>query len=398
MKKRVLSFVLAIALAANVFGMAACSNGGSGQADGDNLVKGISKADYESMSADDLLAKIVSDTSNVSVEEYVDLVSTLGYVEIQDSEDDPYNISLNSENKTKEALDKLESTAVPSLDQYLDQMINSSIPQVRGFAASNIFSMIGGVSDENLEKVKPLFENETDPYVLWCLTRAVSNEMKNADVAAFIYKMAESDNFKLRIQAALAIGNSWSKGVDGTVEKIIEMMDDENDYVKACAIGHAGQLDDNAVIAPLEKILKNKSMKDFHDEAVTSLVAMWYDYPFHESTNEKAYKVTMNYLNATPRTEDIPAWTAVGSFNNKADDKYKAWKKKAKYFDTDKLYTTMVNILKDKNANWLGRSAAIKAIKTHCPDKFKSLKSVVKGLKDDKAELLQKSYEDESKK
>ena len=58
----------------------------------------------------------------------------------------------------------------------------------------------------------------------------------------------------------------------------------------------------------------------------------------------------------------------------------------------------MVDVIKDGNANWLGRTSAIDVVKNHCSDKqFKDLKSVVDGLTDTNAKHIQSSYEKNSK-
>lgn len=103
----------------------------------------------------------------------------------------------------------------------------------------------------------------------------------------------------------------------------------------------------------------------------------------------------LDYLKTEPRSQDIPSWQAVGSFSTKADEPYKAWKKKAKYFNTNELYKVLIAYIKDENANWLGKTPAIKEILLHCPGKEKDLKKVVYGLKDSKASLIQEAYEKE---
>ena len=107
----------------------------------------------------------------------------------------------------------------------------------------------------------------------------------------------------------------------------------------------------------------------------------------------------MDYLKKTPRTDKVPAWTAVGSFKTTStQSSFTEWKQKATYFNTDEVYNVMVDILKDGNANWLGRTAAIDVIKAHCTqEQFDSLKAIVDGLTDSKASLVQSSYENKAK-
>ncbi len=395
--KSLTAILLALAL---VLSFAACGKKGDKEEDttaavsGDTLVEGLSKEEYDSMTADDLLARI-ADINNVTADEYAWLISTYAYTDIVDEEDDAYYMGL-ADCITDEALDAIEYEAKPALSDYIDKLLESKVPQVRGYGVSQ-FSSLFGVSDSNISRAKELLSTEEDNYVLYCATKALSNEMKtDTDIAAFIFKMADADYFKLRVQAANAIGNSWSKGVDGTVDKIIEMMNDENQDVRSAACRYAGKLADDKIVDPLVTILNNDDDADLHGDCITSLVTMWYDYPFHENTSEKAYKATMDYFRRTPRSEEVPSWTAVGSFKPKAttDDSYDKWKAKATYFDTDEVYEVMVDILKDENANWLGRTSAIEVIKSHCSkEQFDSLKSIVDGLTDSDADLIKSSYE-----
>ena len=107
----------------------------------------------------------------------------------------------------------------------------------------------------------------------------------------------------------------------------------------------------------------------------------------------------MDYLKKTPRTEKVPAWTAVGAFKTTStQDSFTKWKEKATYFNLDEVYNVMVDIIKDGNANWLARTSAIDVIKSHCSkEKFDGLKAVIDGLTDSKASQVKSSYENKAK-
>ncbi len=394
MKKisKILAIVLALVL---VFSFAACGKKAEtpSPAADDSLVEGLTKAEYDSMTAEQLLKKGVKDVNNVSADEYYWLISTYAYVDIVDDEDDAYYMGL-ADNITDEAINSIEYEAEPALSEYIGRTLESKSPQVRGYGVSQIDSLFG-VSDSNLDLAKNLINTETDNYVLYCAMKALSNELaSDPAIAEFAFKMADADYFKLRVQAACAFGNSWSKGVDGVVDKIIAMMNDENQDVRSAACRNCGDLEDEAVIDPLVSILNNDAEYELHGDCIEALVDLWYDYPFYECTSEKAYKATMDYLRKTPRSENVPYWTSVGSFKVKAEDDYDEWRAKATYFNPDEVYEVMVDIIKDGNANWLGRSSAIDEVKAHCSaEQFASLKPIIDGLTDSDASLLQSSYE-----
>lgn len=381
MKKVLSVLIVAMLLISGLFVLTGCNKKEDSK---ENL-------DYANMTAEDLLSRI-KDKENVTTEEYISLVSTYSNVEIKD------DMTLEK-NITDEAIKSLDSKAKPSLDSYLETLLNNEAPQVRGYGISLVTSLTG-VSSKNLELAKNLIKTEKDPYVLYKATDALSNEArKDKEVADFLIKMASHENAKIRQEAAVALGNSWSKGVDGAVDTIIKLMNDKDEDVRKTACRYSGKLADESVIEPLVKILNNADDADIHGSCIDGLVYLWYDYPFFENTSEKAYKATMDYLKKTPRTEKVPAWTAVGAFKTTStQDSFKTWKQKATYFNLDEVYNVMVDIIKDENASYLARTSAIDVIKSHCSEeKFKELKSVVDGLTDSKASQVKSSYENKAK-
>ena len=386
--KKLLSIILAVVvLMSSLFILTGCDNNNNNGDNEENM-----NIDYKNMTAEDLLSKIVKDRNKVTVDEYVKLISTYSNVEIKE------DLTID-DNITDEALDEIDSKAAPKLADYLEKLLTSEYPQVRGYGISLIYSLTG-VSDKNIELAKNLIKDETNTYVLYKATKALSNEAKSApEIAEFLKKMAKHENATIRAAAASALGNYWSKGVDGAAETIIMLMKDSDTEVRKIACKNAGDLGDESVIEPLVGILNNADDADLHGSCIEGLVSLWYDYPSFRNTSEKAYNATMDYLKKTPRTEKIPAWTAVGSFKTtSSQNSFTEWKQKATYFNTDDIYNIMVDIIKDADASYLARTSAIDVIKSHCSEeKFKELKSVVDGLSDSKAKQVISSYDNKAK-
>ena len=385
--KKILSIFLVITLLfSGIFILTGCENKKGD--DNSNIPENI---DYANMTQEDLLSHI-KDRENVTVDEYVWLISTYSYVDIKD------DLTLEK-NITDEAIKAIESKAKPSQEKYIEKLIKSQSPQVRGYGLS-LMPSLTGISSKNLELAKELIKNETNNYVLYQATKALSNEAKNSkEIADFLIKMAEHQNAKIRTAAAGALGNSWSEGVEGAVQTVIKLMNDTDKDVRKAACRNAGKLNDESVIEPLVQILNNPDDADIHGSCIEGLVTLWYDYPFFKKTSEKAYNATMDYLKKTPRTDKVPAWTAVGTFKTTStQNAFTEWKQKATYFNTDEIYNIMVDIIKDGNANSLARTSAIDVIKAHCSeDKFKELKSVIDGLSDSKASQVKSAYENKNK-
>ena len=385
--KKILSIFLVITLLfSGIFILTGCEN--KKEDDNSNIPESI---DYANMTQEDLLSHI-KDRENVTVDEYVWLISTYSYVNIKD------DLTLEK-NITDEAIKAIASNAKPSQEKYIEKIIKSESPQVRGYALTLMPSLIG-VSSKNLELAKELIKNETNDYVLYQATKALSNEAKSGkEIADFLIKMAEHQNAKIRTAAAGALGNSWSEGVEGAVQTVIKLMNDTDKDVRKVACRNAGKLNDESVIEPLVQILNNSDDADIHGSCIEGLVTLWYDYPFFKKNSEKAYNATMDYLKKTPRTDKVPAWTAVGSFKTTStQSSFTEWKQKATYFNTDDLYNIMVDIIKDENANYLSRTSAIDIVKAHCSEEqFNSLEEIVNSLTDKKAAIVKSSYESKKK-
>ena len=359
----------------------------------DSIVPGLTKEEYKGLTAEGLIEKAaIKNMEAVTADEYYWLISTYAYVDIVDDPEDMHNMVL-AENVTGEALRSIPTKARPDAKEYIDRLLESEYPQLRGYGMSLMSSMFG-VSDADLDRAKALLETEEDPYVLYCAITALSNEQKTDDaIRDFAFRMAESDNPKLRLKAALSCGSAWSEGVEGCAEKLTALMNDENVDVKKTACAYAGGINDPTVIPVLKEILMDPEQAQFHSDAVRGLCDLWWDYPFMEDTNEEAYNVTMEYFKQTPRSSDIPNFSAVGQLKTVAADKYDAWKEKAAYFDTDDLYTTMEDIIKDPDANWISRTAAVGVIKVNCADKFDGLKATIDSLDDGHADFVKDEYE-----
>lgn len=382
--KKFLTFILVIGM---VFSLAACG--------GDKKENGTTskKLDYANMTADDLL-KDIKDQQNVTLDEFVALVSTYSYVTITD------DLELE-DNITTEAIKKLKENGaqLPSPSEYVEPLLKSEAPQVRGYAISNVGSLLG-VSDSHIAAAKEMLKNEKDPYVICRVVRALANEGgKDADIGAFLLNAAKSENSKVRRETAMAIGSSWNKDLDGAVDTMITLMSDSDNDVRSKAYEYAGGLGDEKIIEPIVIMLNNPEDAQLHGNGIDSLNKLWYDFPFHEKTSEAAYRATMDYFKTTPRTRDVPSWTAISSLKNKNDSHYDEWRAKATYFNEDEFAQIMTEIIKDTDAISFARSGAVDNIAAHCSkETFNSLAAVIDGLTDKDAKSIQDTYKSQAEK
>ena len=387
--KKLLALILAIGM---TFSLAACGGDKTGQ-DGD-VKQETKKIDYANMTEDDLIKEFINDEQNITLDEFVNLASTYSYATINDK------LELD-ENITDKAIKKLKdnNATLPAAKEFVEPLLKSDSPQVRGYAFSNIGTFFGA-SDSHKAAAKEILKTEKDPYVIKCAVRALGNEGgKDAEIGKFLLDAAKNENAVVRRQAAVALGSTWNKTLDGAVDAEIELMKDSDNEVRKAAYEYAGHLCDDRVVAPISEMLKNEADADLHSSGVRGLVWLWYDYPAHENTSEAAYRATMDYLKTTPGNDKVPAWAAVTSFTSKSEKNYAAWREKATYFNTDELYEVMLGLVKNENLGRMTRGYACKPVAAHCTrEQFEAFGEDVKALTDKNAKFIQDEYENQAKK
>lgn len=403
--KKIIAVLLAIVLVLSIGVLAACNKDTDDPTNNQNQstekpaetkkntkAGDISEADYASMTADDLLAKI-ADKDHVTADEYVALVSTLRFAPIKD---DANNREIKiDKNITTDAIKAISDSAKPDVSTYFKTLLESEYPQVRAQAYEEIASV--STSTEEFTLGVQHLDTEEDPLVICtALSRIGDSLYINDAIRAYAYKATESDNFKVRTSAAYAIGGLLNGKDEDAAAKLLEMMQDENTYVVKAAIFGLGVLKKEQALDALTEFLMDDSKADVHYECLVALNNFWYSsvsMPPVE-TQEKAYRAVMDYYAKKPRTKDIPYWMGLSSFSSECIG-YEKWKENATYFDSAEVYTIMADLIADPDAFWMLRTNAIKVVKTQCTaDQFKQLKTVVDGLTDDKADSMRSAYND----
>ena len=386
--KKILAFILALGM---VFSLTAC--GGENTGKGNKTKQETKKIDYENMTEDDLIKEFIKDEQNITLDEFVNLASTYSYATINNK------LELD-ENITDKAIKKLRDNKakLPAAKEFVEPLLKSDAPQVRGYAFSNIATFFGA-SDSHKASAKEILKTEKEPYVIKCAVKALGNEGgKDAEIGKFLLDAAKNKNAVVRRQAAVALGSTWNKTLNGAVDAEIELMKDSDKEVRKAAYEYAGLLGDDRVVAPISEMLKNEADADLHSSGVRGLVWLWYDYPSHENTSEAAYRATIDYFKTTPGSDKVPAWAAVTSFTNKSEKNYAAWKKKATYFNTDELYEVMLGLVKNENLGRMTRGYACKPVAVHCTkEQFEAFGEVVNALTDKNAKFIQDEYQKQAK-
>ena len=248
----------------------------------------------------------------------------------------------------------------------LKQLMSNASPQVRGQAITASTGKLFGAKDSEVSNDLSTLMNEKDPYVIKCGVEALSNELKHPEVAKFVLAQLENESPFVRRKVAIAVGNSWSKGVDGVKEAALKLMADKDDNTRKLILSGVGKLGDESFVPELVKVLDDPAQEKFHGDAIRGLSTMWLDYPFHKNTCKAAYDATMNYYKKTPRTNKVPSWAGIAAFSTVAEKEIGAWKAKATYFKPAEFAKVLTDVVNDPEVNWLATAPAAKAIKALC--------------------------------
>ena len=369
--KKILLAVLLVAILL----LSACVSALGASADG------ITAEEYASMTPEELLAKLdFANPEDLTAEEYIRLADTYRFVEI----DYQKLVLTNTWSITDQVRENLVKFSAADHPEYMPMLMGSEYPQVRAVGYEQVFGVLGADADD-LDAAVNALAAETDPYCLYVAVKGVGNEMRTRkEIADFIFRMADHENPLIRKRAAKYIGSRLAAEVEGTTEKIIAMMADEDQDVRGAACQVAGDQQNEAVIEPLVAILNNPEEAKIHWAAVYGLSTLWLDYPYHEHASEAAYRATMDYYSAGPRTGDVPAWAGISGFNMINDRKFSEWPGKGTWFDADAFFSVMADVIADPDMNRLGKEPAMKAILALCPEKWPELEAVMGGVEDEK--------------
>jgi len=348
--------------------------------------------DYANMTEDDLVKDLI-DKESLTEEEVLWLDSTFRYVEFDKFLNLPSCISYKAFDLLNDKGVKYEFS-----EKNIETLLKSKYPQLRVRAMEHMFSFFG-LSDEHKEMVKELVKTETEPAVIKEAIAILGNSGNDPEVGAFLIASAKHEDPRIRETAASWIGSYWNDKMEGAVEAELELMKDEDIKVADAAYRNCNNMTDKRILEALKEALNDDEKYELHGSCMDSVIYMWLNYPSHEKYNKEAYKISMDYYKKKPRTKDVPYWIAVSHLDKVNEDKFDAWKKKAKYYKPKEIVEVMTDIVKDKNADYLARCCAIDVIAKHGGKKaFKDLKPIIKKLKDEKADSIRDAYKSKEEK
>ena len=362
--KKFLALILAILMVAT---LAACGGGGETPETPDapdateapvaGEVHGIKVEAYPTMTADDLISKLIKDKAAPTVEEYTALMETIELAEL----DERFNFA---DNATNDALVQLNSdvATLPNILDCANAVIANDSAKVRAYYYSRLGNVFFDDTTAYYAPIKAKVISETEPIAIaYAFRYLASNFRSDAEFCDFVLANKDNENFMVRKWFSSAV--TYLQPADKTpfVDAVIELLGDEDADVVTEAALNCGTLEDDRLVEPLAKILKDENLADAHDDALTSLIRMWYDYPAYDNYSEAAYKATMDYLKGDYASADLPSWLGLSKMANKGT-KFDAWAAEATYVNNDEIVEAAKNIFEDEAKARLVRTQCISII------------------------------------
>jgi hypothetical protein len=262
--------------------------------------------------------------------------------------------------------------------------IGHASPAVRLQSAQMMASVFG--SDDSTQSIiGKAARVEKNPVVLRAMLRTIgSRHMKTPELKQLFMDMADHADEGVRTEVVIWFLSSFSKGVDDTYAKAITMLDgDASMKLRAMACEKLYGSHNPKAIDHLKKYLKAADTDDkLYTGCFKGAVKTWTGYPKPETPLKAGYELTLEILKATPRTENRPPWNGINGLGastfktkNSFDEKWVAAVKD--WYKVADLAAALADVAKDRNAKWMARTGAIKAILEIGGDQ-----SVIQGIKD----------------
>lgn len=349
-----------------VFTLAACSGGGEEptttepdvSVEATNEVHGIKKDAYATLTADDLIVKLVKDKTAPTVEEYTAIIETIELADL----DERFNFA---DNATNDALLQLKSdgATLPNILDCANAVLANDSAQVRAYYYSRVGNSFFDDTTAYYAPIKAKVISETEPIAIaYALRYLASNFRSDAEFCDFVLANKDNENFMVKKWFSSAVTYLQPADKAPFIDAMLVLLEDENIDVVTEAALDCGALDDDRFVEPLAKILKDENLADVHDDALTSLVEMWYNYPAHDNYSEAAYKATIDYLKGEYTSEDLPNWVGMSKMANKSATSFDAWAAEATYVNNDEIVEAVKSIFENETKSRLVRIQCISII------------------------------------
>ena len=239
------------------------------------------------------------------------------------------------------------------------------------YIAAGLMSSFFGSNSKTQEIIVKAARAEKNPFVLAKMIGVVGSRMKkNEDVKKLLVDMADHEEGHVRRASLTWFTNSFAADVDGVFDIVLKKVDKDPDMeVRTFLCERLYGTGDKRAIKVLKKYVDDKKTdKKLYSSCFRGLVRAWTSVPQPKNPNQEAYQHTLKLLKATPRDKDHPPWMAISSLGwAKEDTKssfQREWLGKVKgWYKAKTLRKVLADLATDENANWLGRTSAVRVLK-----------------------------------
>lgn len=314
------------------------------------------KAEYDAMTAEQLVEKYVADPANMTIAEYADLLATYAFVEIEDGSFTTYNKSKDAIDICKDAGSKLPKSSESELAKI---MAAKPYANSRAYYYCILANFIVPKNSEGYNALQEQYKKETDPFVIACVIRGLSTTFgEDADFCKFALSYADSDNYDARLRLAMTLNDYRAVDKEDVVQASLTLLADKEGDIAYYTAEECGAIADDRFVEPIKALLADMDKVSVHSHAAKGLIRMWYN----GKTSEAAYNATMDYLKAENTDPKYPAWGALTLFTSPKTGNYDDWKAEATYFNEKDLVDVMKGLVADAEAEKLIKTNAVKVI------------------------------------
>ncbi len=330
------------------------------------------KAEYDAMTAEQLVEKYVADPANLTIAEYADLLATYAFVEIEDG-------SFTYSNKSKDAIDicKDAGSKLPNASESELAKIMAAKPYAnsRAYYYCLLASFVVPQDSEGYNALKEQYKKETDPFVIACVIRGLSRTFGyDAEFCKYALSFVDSDNYEARLRLAMALHEYNAVDKEEVVQAALTLLADKEGNIAYHAAEECGAIADDRFVEPIKALLADTDKVSVHSYAAKGLIRMWYN----GKVSEAAYNATMEYLKAESTDSKYPAWSALSLLTTPEIGPYEEWRAEATYFNEKDLVDVMKGLVADAEAEKLIKTNAVKVIGAFgTADDLNELKSMV---------------------
>lgn len=323
-------------------------------------IHGIKPEQYAEMTGEALVSKLVKDKAAPTADEYVAIIETIEFAEV----DDRCNFE---ENATAEALKFLkgEKATFPKVLDCAEAVLANESAKVRAYYYQQLNNQI---FDESVPAYTPILTkilSEKESIAIYQALRfAARNFAEEKTFIDFVISLSDSTDANIRRVVPYVVQYIRTDDTEPLAQMMFKLIEDGDKDVRKEAVLYCYKLKDDRFVPVLKEILLDESQADLHTNAGDALCRMWYNYPAHDAHSEAAYKATMEYFKANFEDTGLPNWQVVNKVALKGKTNYDKWFAEASYFDAEEVVEIMKNIFNNASKDRLLREQCIKVVAT----------------------------------